>query len=286
MKGIIWIASYPKSGNTWFRVFLTNLLRDGSEPADINSLERTPIAGARGLFDDLTGLGAADLLPEEVERLRPRVYQLAAEEAPERLFMKIHDACTYTSEGLPLVSGEGVLGSVYIVRNPLDVAVSNAHHNGTDIDTAITRMADESHVLANEGKKLRDQLPQKLLSWSSHVKSWIDAAGLPVCVIRYEDMLSQPLETFCRAARFCGLPDDPARIEKAIRFSSFETLKDQENKTRFTETPSGVAGFFRKGKSGSWRESLTPEQIRRIISDHGEIMQRLGYLAGNGEILC
>ena len=286
MKGIFWIASYPKSGNTWFRVFLTNLLRDGSEPADMNSLEQTPIAGARGLFDDLTGIAAGDLLPAEIERLRPGVYRLAAYEAEERLFMKIHDAFTLTGEGVPLFSGEGVLGAVYIIRNPLDVAVSSAHHNRTDVDTAITRMAHESNVLAKTGKKLGYQLPQKLLSWSGHVKSWVDAVGVKVCLLRYEDMLSRPLEAFGRAARFCSLPDDPERLEKAIRFSSFETLKGQEEKHRFTETPPGVDCFFRKGKSGSWRESLTPEQVRRIISDHGEVMRRFGYLSTDGDILC
>ena len=286
MKGIVWIASYPKSGNTWFRVFLTNLLRDGSEPADMNSLEATPVAGARGLFDDLTGLAAADLLPAEIEKLRPGVYRLAAEETEEHLFMKIHDAFTHTEEGVPLFSGEGVFGAVYIIRNPLDVAVSYAHHSRIGIDKAISAMANESNVLAKTGKKIADQLPQKLLSWSSHVKSWVDAERLKVCLLRYEDMLSQPLEVFRRAAGFCGLPDDPERLEKAIRFSSFETLKGQERNHRFAETPPGVDCFFRKGKSGSWRDSLTTEQVRRIVSDHGEVMRRFGYLSEEGDILC
>jgi aryl sulfotransferase len=284
VKGIVWIASYPKSGNTWFRIFLSNLLRDGSEPADINALERTPIASSRGLFDDLAGIGAADLLPEEIEKLRPMVYRLAAEEAREQLFMKIHDARTLTADGLPLISEKGVFGAVYIIRNPLDVAVSYAHHNRTDIDTAIARMADETNTLSLSRKKLSDQLPQKVLSWSSHVKSWVDGSDLNVCPIRYEDMTSRPFETFGRAARFCNLPDDPERIKKAIRFSSFETLKGQENHTRFVETPSSVPCFFRKGKSGSWRESLSQKQVRRIVDDHGETMQRFGYLSTNGEI--
>lgn len=286
MKGIIWIASYPKSGNTWFRVFLTNLLQNGPEPADINSLEQTPIASARGIFDDLAGIAAADLLPEETERLRPAIYRLLAEEARESLFMKIHDAYTHSDAGLPLFGGEGVAGAIYIIRNPLDVAVSNTHHNSSDNDTAITRMADESNVLAAGRKKLADQLAQRLLSWSSHVKSWVDAEGLNVCVVRYEDMLSNPLEAFGRAARFFNLPDDPERIEKAVRFSSFETLRGQESVARFRETPPRVECFFRKGKSGAWRESLTADQVRRIISDHGEVMRRFGYLSEDGKINC
>ena len=74
----------------------------------------------------------------------------------------------------------------------------------------------------------------------------------------HEDVLSQPVDASGRAARFCRLPDNPERLGKAIRFSSFETLKGQEETRRFAKTPPGVDCFFRKGKSGSWRESLTP----------------------------
>lgn len=75
MKNIVWLASYPKSGNTWVRVFLTNLLRDSDCPADINQLEMTPIASNRSVFDDVVGMKAADLSYDEVDRLRPEVYR-------------------------------------------------------------------------------------------------------------------------------------------------------------------------------------------------------------------
>ena len=67
---IIWLASYPKSGNTWMRTFLTNYWRDAAEPVDINSLEGGPIASARRVFDDAVGVEASDLTPAEIERLR------------------------------------------------------------------------------------------------------------------------------------------------------------------------------------------------------------------------
>ena len=94
MNGIIWLASYPKSGNTWFRGFLTNLLRDADTPASINELERTPIASARGVFDNNMGFEASDMTADEIDRLRPELYIHLAENAKEPLFMKIHDAYT------------------------------------------------------------------------------------------------------------------------------------------------------------------------------------------------
>ena len=73
MNGIIWLASYPKSGNTWFRVFLTNLRGEEDGPAQINKLGSTPIASARGIFDDEAGIEASDLTPDEIDRLRPEI---------------------------------------------------------------------------------------------------------------------------------------------------------------------------------------------------------------------
>ena len=81
MSNIIWLASYPKSGNTWFRVFLANFLRDADEAVDINHLNMMLIASARWLFDAATGVEASDLTPEEIERWRPAVYEHLVQEA-------------------------------------------------------------------------------------------------------------------------------------------------------------------------------------------------------------
>ncbi len=283
MKGIYWIASYPKSGNTWFRIFLTNLRRHEETPADFNQLDTTSIASSRHLFDQSAGTDASDLLPDEVDRLRPRVYEYLAENSEETLFMKIHDAYTWTDHGEPLVSNKATLGVVYIVRNPLDVAISYAYHSRISIDEAISRMGDPYASFCSKPKHLHTQLRQKLLTWSSHVTSWVDAPGINVHIIRYEDMLEKPQETFSLAAAFCGLEDDPDKIDRAIKFSSFPEMKRQEEQKRFMETPIGVPSFFRKGKVGTFKGVLTAEQIGQIIRDHGSVMARFGY-DGNAEV--
>ncbi|MCP5028332.1 MAG: sulfotransferase domain-containing protein, partial [Actinomycetia bacterium] len=81
MKPIVWLASYPKSGNTWFRTFLANLLRDDEDPVDINELRTGSIASARNPFDIHTGLEASDLTQDEIDLLRPGVYRRMAEMA-------------------------------------------------------------------------------------------------------------------------------------------------------------------------------------------------------------
>lgn len=285
MNGIIWLASYPKSGNTWFRIFLANLLRDCDTPVSINELENTPIASARVLFDENIGFESSDLTADEIDRLRPELYCYLAAEQEEPLFMKIHDAYTPLADNLPLIPASATGGALYFIRNPLDVAVSFAHHNGSDYDTAIANMADDAFTFCGKPKRLHRQLRQKLLTWSGHVMSWIDKAQFPVCQLRYEDMKARPLETFSRAVRFAGLPHNEEQIMKALVFSRFEIVRQQEESEGFHEKSAASNRFFRKGEIGSWREELNEEQIQRIVSDHRAVMQRFGYLNEHGEIV-
>jgi hypothetical protein len=287
MKGIVWLASYPKSGNTWFRVFLTNLLRDCDEPANINELDGGPIASSRAVFDDLMGFEASDLTADEIDRLRPELYIQMAKEKDEEgpLFVKVHDAYTDVGEERPLIPAEATAGALYFIRNPLDVAVSFAHHTGSDYDTAISGMADERFAVCGKPHRLYNQLRQKLLSWSGHVLSWCDRPPFPVCVLRYEDMKSQPLETFEKAAAFAGLKHGAEQIQKALNFSSFEVVRKQEETEGFRERKSPSSLFFRKGRTGSWREELDEKQAQRVVDDHREVMRRFGYLDETGKIV-
>ncbi len=285
MKNIIWLASYPKSGNTWLRVFLTNLLREDDEPADINRLDRTPIASARAVFDDAVGFEAADLSLDEVDRLRPEVYEHISNQANETRFFKIHDAYTYIDDcpGKPLVSFNATRGAVYIIRNPLDVTVSFANHLNTTIDKAVERMAEEDFCFSHQPGRLHEQLRQRLLSWSGHVRSWTGAEGLEVHVMRYEDMKQRPEETFTRAVQFAGLEKSRAQIEKALKFSRFSEMQRQENEKGFKEKPLQAQVFFYKGEVGVWRELLNGSQVKKIIAAHGDVMKRFGYLDQKGE---
>ena len=116
LKKIVWLASYPKSGNTWFRVFLSNLLNKNDQPADINNLYATPIASNRELFDEATGLASSDLTPEEIDNLRPGVYEYAARNSKEFLYQKVHDAWIETELGEPMFSKNVTHGVVYFIR--------------------------------------------------------------------------------------------------------------------------------------------------------------------------
>jgi len=282
----MWLASYPKSGNTWFRAFYTNLIHDKETPARIDELEPGYLAASRSLFDDYAGVESADLTPDEVERLRPRVYETISRvegKWDHPVYMKIHDACTLTGDGSTLISLQATRGAIYFLRNPLDVAVSFAHHGACDIDTIIERMADDAYCFSSRPDRIDNQLRQRLLSWSAHVTSWVERLGDRLHLMRYEDMLRDPLDTFTRATRFARLPDSPARIEQALRFSDIGELQQQERDHGFREKNQKAESFFRQGKANSWQEVLTDRQIRRIISDHRTVMRRFGYLDDHDE---
>ena len=116
-KNIIWLASYPKSGNTWFRVFLTNLLSNSDIPANINDLTETSISSSRKIFDEYTGLSSSDLTFSEIDSLRPEVYRMQSAESDELLFKKVHDKYYLTERGEPLFPTEITRGAIYFIPN-------------------------------------------------------------------------------------------------------------------------------------------------------------------------
>ena len=142
-------------------------------------------------------------------------------------------------------------------------------------------MADEKCAFCNGPKRLYNQLRQRLLSWSTHVLSWVEAPGFSVCVLRYEDMKHDPVDVFERAVRFSGLEYGRKDILNAVEASSFEKLQRQEKEEGFKEKSPSSEMFFRKGEVGSWREELTEKQAGRVIQNHREIMERFGYIGAN-----
>ena len=277
MKRIVWLASYPKSGNTWFRALLTNYVQDPSEPASIDRLLGIPIASDRRLFDELAGVKASDLTPDEVESLRPRVYRSWARTLRETRYCKAHDAATRDVNGAPLFPEAVTRGVLYLVRDPRDVAVSYAAHRERSLEDTVAAMADPSHQMAGSAWTIGSQVRQRLLTWSGHVTSW-RASGLPVHVVRYEDLQQDPGEALARALRFLDRDPDPGRVRRAVGFSRFEVLQEQERQGGFRERPPGNRAFFREGRTGAGRRELTLAQVRAIEDVHGEVMQSLGYL--------
>ena len=274
MGNIVWLASYPKSGNTWLRAFLANLVVNGVDPVPLNELSRHAEDEANpDLFSALAGRPSSSLDIGEIAQLRPQVHAAIAQRAQGTRFVKTHNMAG-RFDGHPLHNWSVSAGAVYVVRNPLDVAVSMTHHFGLGIDEAIERLANENVATGNDALFVS----QILGSWSLHVKGWADMANQSVLVLRYEDLIDKPVKTFTKVARLVGLGQDRARIDRAVRHAGFQSLVSMEKKHGFVEAADKGVRFFRKGRINEWREVLSREQAVRVIDAHREQMQRFGYV--------
>ncbi|WP_230772538.1 sulfotransferase domain-containing protein [Sphingomonas sp. Leaf4] len=283
MTPTFWIASYPKSGNTWFRLLLANLARD--TPLAINDLRHdSGTASARPVFDEAIGFPSALLTHAECDRLRPRVYRALAARASVPRFVKTHDAWTRTDAGEPLMGGpDAAAGAILIVRDPRDVVASLAHHMDRDIDWTIAFMADPASAFCGRTDRQHHQLRQQLRGWSGFHDGWMTQDVLPVHIVRYEALHADAAATFAAALRFAGVDASSDAIARAVDFAGFDKVQAQERATGFGEAPPQLhhGGFFRRGIAGNWRDELSAAQAARVVAAHSATMARLGY--GTGE---
>ncbi|ARU54384.1 sulfotransferase [Oleiphilus messinensis] len=289
-NNLIWIASYPKSGNTWFRLLLTQLLSvsrnalpsENRASLNLNDIYVDQISSSRQLFENYLNVTSSDLFPNEIEGLRPQVFRRMSAESDRLVYLKTHEAYTLTSKQEPLFPPDATKCAIYLVRNPLDISVSYAHHFSCSIDESIAALNDKNHGLAQDPMHLYFQLPQKLLSWSEHVRSWLETKKIRVLVVRYEDLKLNPVSTLMEVVDFLKLPSTGENIRFAIKQCEFEKLKAQEQKSGFSEKLSGDVNFFRSGRMGEWREVLSPGQVSRLVETHRTIMTKLHYLDSQG----
>lgn len=276
-------------------MIVSNLRSTRVGGVDINFLpEHSPIASARTSFDDLLMIESGILTHEEVDRMRPMLHRHLARELEDNegrcdasrdgvvRFIKTHDGYSQTSLGEPLLGGPAAAGrAIVIVRDPRDVAASLANHLDRTIDDAIAFMANPRAAFSNHIRGQVPQLRQLLKDWSAWQSGWLCQTDVPIHMIRYEDMQTDPFATVRAALVFANCTFENDALARAIDLSRFDRLKDQEGASGFHEAPA-TRTFFRQGRSGAWRQELTTVQVAAIERDHGILMERLGYYRTTG----
>ena len=272
-RKIWWLASYPKSGNTWARMFLNAYVT--GFPLDVNSAFQYAMGDLNPSYYQLVSARPAnDLTSTEQFCYRSAALMNLISMSPAcNITLKTHHAKVAADEFV-LIPPSLSRAAVYIVRDPRDVAISYADHLGETIDTTIQRMNEMQHVAEHRVSKLI----HVLTTWSTHVKSWTDVNNnIPVVVIRYEDMIDNTEETFRKILKGLGiLIIDELRFKFAMEQTTFDNLKKLEENGTFREKGAGEK-FFRVGKYNQWHSVLNKKQIKKIEEDHGEYMIKYGY---------
>ena len=282
---LVWIACWPKAGSTWLRTVLTNYLRDEGQAASINALVGGWLS-SRDEFDEYLGLDSSHMTGEEQARHLAQFRATLAKEllaapatgakAPhEPMFAKTHEAYRLPNGPSRFPPGGKV---VYLIRNPLDVAISYAHHLNLPIGDTIRLMNRWQVHEGLDRHGIHGRIPEPMTTWSNHALSWTEQEEQTVHVARYEDLLADPRGSFGAIVRFAGLGLDDARLDRAVENSAFHRLQAQEAEEGFKEKQPTAPSFFRAGAAGSWRGELAPEQVQAIVDAHGHVMERFGYL--------
>lgn len=217
---IIWLASFPKSGNTWLRFFLTCLIQ--GKPENSSAVTRC--------------------IPEIGSN-----YERDIEACTGQTIVKTH---LLYSEKLPLL--ERTRGFIYVLRHPLDVMLSAYNYHLLQLGNAYDCSDEEylrryvRHYVKSHGEPHWLELGYG--TWEQHMLSWTEKAALehPHLVIRYEDMLNHPLGMAHTLNSFLQLKRSPAQIEEALEFASFKNMRAMEER----EIQRDEDTFFRREKHG------------------------------------
>ena len=292
-----YLASYPKSGNTWCRVFITELRRLAGLDTDESTaaaeaeerelrlnrdLATGSIVSSRHWLDDQLGIDSSDLSWRELDKVRGRVGHQRALYAECLRYHKVHDAfVSPDSGGRPVVPTEGCCGAVVVMRHPADVAMSLSHFFSWPVERCVAFLLNEEAALCRSEKRGAQQVRQFMGSWANHGQSWVNQQQIPVLLMRYEDLLVQPEQHFRRLATFLNLPAEESLIREAVASTRFDKLRAKEDaEGGFHERPDGCERFFRSGRSGEGLEQLTGEQLKQLEEAFADPLHRFGYQVG------
>ena len=276
---IIWLASYPKSGNTWLRMFLKSYFLKPNEKFSLDNKKEDSFKAQAFPDQKLLNHLKVDFNKFEEIVKNWETMQDFINLNKKTNFVKTHNAmCTVGS--YQFTSPRNTKGAIYVVRDPRDVLVSLSHHMGCGYDQTFEHLSSPYNF---EYPSSGDKRYKKSLmgTWSDHYKSWKNYKKSKVLIIKYEDMVSSELDTFSKIISYLNEIDDTnfdkEKIHKAVEQTKFEELQKMEKKEGFTEKGKGKL-FFRKGKIGTWKDEVPNEIIKKIEKIFYKETVELGYL--------
>ena len=277
---IIWIASYPKSGNTYVRSLLSAYYF--SNDGNFNF----------GLLKNIKQFPSNDFFESEFKNVdeASRNWILGQKKIRERkkaLFLKTH-SCLGLYKGQPFTSPEYTLGGIYVVRDPRNVITSVMNHFELNLDEALKFLTDpHKNTMDPDSKDYRTWV--LLSNWSSHYNSWCKSKNFRKLIIKYEDFENEKYETFRDIIVFTNTllsrteRVDKKKLERAIETTNFNVLKNKEKNEGFDEAlyikkEKRNKVFFNMGFNNRWKKLLREDIRKKIEIEFSKEMKELGYI--------
>tara|TARA_B110000196_G_scaffold87231_1_gene75648 strand:- start:255 stop:1106 length:852 start_codon:yes stop_codon:yes gene_type:complete len=276
---IIWVASYPKSGNTLLRAILSSLLASEDGTFDNNKLSLIPNFPQKRFFEDLTNERANI---KEVSQFWIKAQDKINKNRKLR-FLKTHNANSCINKNY-FTNSKNTIGAIYIVRDPRDVLISAARHYDLPIKKTIELMFDEyAHTLPR--KNFEHEMVTFLGWWSYNYNSWINM-GHNTLLLKYEDLISNKEKEILKIIKFINhfipLKIDKKKIKNCIKTTSFKNMANKEEEGLFRENAISQNNekikFFNRGSSGTWQDILDNTLAQKIESKFKKEMKKLNYI--------
>jgi len=282
---IIWLASYPKSGNTYVRAFLSAYYFSENGQFDFNQILNIDQFPHEKYFKQkVNGISEASKQWIPIQREINKDKKIK--------FFKTH-SCLGNYQGNQFTSPETTLGAVYIVRDPRNVLTSLKNHYSFDDDKALKMITDKTRsLMSNNGSHAS---LTHISSWAENYLSWLRNNQFRRFFVKYEDLITNKYETFRDIIVFINTlmnrveGVDKSKLQKAIETTNFNVLKKKEMSETVDASDSGFKSwrkfhsenknlFFNLGPENNWQRILKTEISNEIEISFEKEMKKLEYL--------
>ena len=279
---IIWLASYPKSGNTWMRTMVSSLLYSEDGVFNFSLIKKIDQFPEKKFFKDLVK-NFRDF--DEIKK-----NWIAAQDKinlDEKIkFFKTHQG-NFKIGNDHFTNNQNTQAVIYIVRDPRNLVTSISNHYSLSLNEACKFLT--SPELMGNGKsweEKKDGIFNFLGKWNEHYKSWTNNTK-NLLLLRYEDLINEPKKELEKIIfflnKYINFDTNDIKIDNILESTNFKNLKKMEQEGSFTEnvikkeTGSNV-NFFNLGPKNIWQNSLDKKIIKKIEVNFKDEMKEIGYL--------
>ena len=280
MKKIVWLSSYPKSGNTFIRAMLSAFFysKEGTFKQEyLKNISEFP----RDFFDFKPKNNFLNEV-KEYEKIQKKI----SDTDKEVIFLKTHSANLIINETLPTIYKDYSMCCIYIVRDPRNVILSLKNHYNLDIKKSLNLLTNNKNFISMSNKDSSKGYTLTL-DWGSNYLSWKNQKNINTIFVKFEDLVFEQEKTFTnilnKLKKFINFEIDQKKIENVIKTTNFKYLRQLEEKEGFIENKiMGISDnknfFFNKGPEQSFKKDLDPGILEEINKKYKNLLLELNYL--------